>query len=85
MVGELSLRRSFAASRAPTHNSFEESDYAEDNLVWLKVRLPRGAGIRSITPQPSARFTQDGQEYVMWRRFYKQGEQFPLEIVYALD
>jgi len=60
-------------------------DYAEDNLVWLKVRLPRGASIRTITPQPSARFTQDGQEYVMWRRFYKQGEQFPLEIVYTLD
>ncbi|HOX25517.1 MAG TPA: hypothetical protein PLL30_11900 [Candidatus Krumholzibacteria bacterium] len=60
-------------------------NYAEDNLVWLKVRLPRGATIRSITPQPSARFTQDGQEYVMWRRFYRQGERFPLEIVYAID
>lgn len=60
-------------------------DYAEDNLVWLKVRLPLGARILTVTPQASARFAQDGLEYVMWRRFYRQGEQFPLEIVYTLE
>ncbi len=60
-------------------------DYAEDNLVWLKVRLPQGAKVVSVTPQPSARFSADGSEYVMWRRYYKQGEKVPLEIVYKLD
>ena len=60
-------------------------DYAEDNLVWRKVRLPQGATIVSVSPQPTARFQQDGFEYITWRRFYRQGEVYPLEIVYRLD
>lgn len=60
-------------------------DYAEDNLVWRKVRLPQGATIVSIEPQPSARFAHEGCEYVSWRRFYRKGEAYPLEVVYRLD
>jgi hypothetical protein len=59
-------------------------DYAENRLVWLKVRLPYGASIDSITPTPTARFTEEGYEYVMWRRYYAKGEMTPLEIRYTL-
>jgi hypothetical protein len=59
-------------------------DYAENRLVWLKVRLPRDAKVQSISPAPTARFTDDGYEYVMWRRYYKVGQETPLEILYAL-
>ncbi len=60
-------------------------DYAEDRLIWRKVRLPLGAHIVRVTPPPSARFTHEGHEYVMWRRFYKQGEAYPLEVVFTLN
>ncbi|MFO7653192.1 MAG: hypothetical protein R6X25_05150 [Candidatus Krumholzibacteriia bacterium] len=60
-------------------------DFAEDNLLWLKVRLPAGADVVSIEPQPSARFTDEGREYVMWRRYYRAGDATPLTIVYTLD
>ena len=59
-------------------------NYSEDRLVWLKVRLPHGANVQSVTPQPTARFTQDDYEYVMWRRYYKAGQETPLEILYDL-
>lgn len=60
-------------------------DYAEDRLVWRKVRLPQGARIVRVSPQPSARFVSDGCEYLMWRRYYQAGERFDLEVVYTLD
>ncbi len=60
-------------------------DYAEDRLVWRKVQLPLGAHIVRISPRPSARFKHGGHEYVMWRRFYKKGEVYPMEVVYTLD
>ena len=60
-------------------------DYPEDRLVWRKVRLPRGARIEKISPEPTARFTHEGHEYVMWRRFYKAGEVMPLGVLYTLD
>jgi len=59
-------------------------DYAEDRVVWRKVRLPQGATLVRATPQPSARFTSGGYEYVMWRHFYRKGEKFPLEVFYRL-
>lgn len=60
-------------------------DYGDDNLVWRKVRLPPGARIESATPTPTARFEQDGFQYVIWRRLYTKGEEYPLRIVYTLD
>ncbi|NCQ35114.1 hypothetical protein GW813_08610 [bacterium] len=60
-------------------------DYAEDRMVWLKVRMPSGAHVSAMTPAPSASFTHDGHEYLMWRHFFKKGEKFPLEILYTLD
>ena len=74
-----------AALRDGKFTYSRRGDYAEDNLVWRKVRLPQGAVIVSVSPQPTARFRQDGFEYVTWRHFYKQGEVYPLEIVYRLD
>jgi hypothetical protein len=60
-------------------------DFAEDRLIWRKVRLPHGAEITGITPEPTARFEQDGYEYVMWRRYYVKGETTTLEVRYTLD
>jgi hypothetical protein len=60
-------------------------DFAEDRLIWRKVRLPRGARITAVTPEPTARFTHDGFEYVMWRRYYLRGERTPLDVRYTLD
>ena len=59
-------------------------DFAEDRLVYRKVRLPRDAEIVRVAPQPSARFSYDGFEFLTWRHFYKKGEQFPLEVVFTL-
>jgi len=63
----------------------QAGDYAEDNLAWLKICLPQGAAIVSVSPPPSARFTQDDREYIMWRHYFKRGERYPLEVVYTLD
>jgi hypothetical protein len=60
-------------------------DFAEDRLIWRKVRLPRGAKVEQISPEPVSRFTQDGYEYLMWRQFYRKGEVKPLEVLYSLD
>ncbi|MBK8168064.1 MAG: hypothetical protein IPK64_19125 [bacterium] len=59
-------------------------NYADDNLVWRKVRLPLGARIESATPTPTARFEQDGFQYVIWRRLYTKLEEYPLRIVYSM-
>jgi hypothetical protein len=60
-------------------------DYTEDRLVNLKVRLPQWAKIERISPPASTTFEHEGCQYVTWRRFYKKGERFPLEVVYKLD
>jgi hypothetical protein len=80
--GETSAGASFKDGRFFFGRS---GDYAEDNLVWRKVRLPQGAKIVSVSPTPSAQFEQDGFQYVTWRRYYVKGERFPLEIVYTID
>ena len=59
-------------------------DYAEDRVLYLKVKLPQWAEITSISPPASATFEDDGCQYVMWRRYYRQGERYPLEIHYKL-
>jgi len=60
-------------------------DFSEDRLIWHKVRLPQGASITSIDPEPVARFEQDGFEYVMWRRYYVKHEVAPLIVLYDLN
>ena len=59
-------------------------DFPDDRLVWRKVRLPKGAEILSVEPAPTARFSQDGHTYVMWRRFYRAGEVAPATVAYRL-
>ncbi len=58
-------------------------DYAEDRLVWLKVRLPQGAPLVEATPEPSAIFEDGGFQYVMWRQFYYKGERRALRVVFG--
>ena len=58
-------------------------DYAEDRLVWFKVRLPQGAEMVRASPEPTAVFDHGGFRYVMWRQFYREGERRDLEVVYT--
>jgi hypothetical protein len=58
-------------------------DYAEDRLVWLKVRLPQGASLIEATPEPSAIFEDGGFRYVMWRQFYHKGERRALRVEFG--
>ncbi len=60
-------------------------DYAEDRLSTLKVRLPQGAKIASISPDPSVKFEHDGCEYLVWRRYFQKSESYPIEVIYNLD
>jgi len=57
-------------------------DYPEDRLVTKMVRLPEGAEIVRVSPEPAQRFDADGVPYVVWRRYYAAGEETPLEVVF---
>jgi hypothetical protein len=59
-------------------------DYPEDRLVSKMVRLPEGARIVSVSPEPTQGFEIDGAPYVYWRRYYAAGEEMPLEVTYRL-
>lgn len=59
-------------------------DYAEDRLQNLKVELPAGAEVMSVNP-PVKVVEYDGRQFVFWRRYYPEGEQFPLSVSYRLD
>jgi len=60
-------------------------DYADDRLVWFKVRLPQGARMVEVSPEPSAIFDEGGFRYVIWRQFYRAGERRSLEVVFAAE
>lgn len=60
-------------------------DFTEDRLVTLKVKLPQGAKVQRVSPQASVQFEDGGCTFLVWRRYYKKGEVFPLEVVYTLD
>jgi hypothetical protein len=60
-------------------------NYPEYRLVWRKVRLPRGASVVSVSPEPTARFEHDDFTYVMWRQFFREGEERFLDVIYTLD
>jgi len=59
-------------------------DYPENRLVVKMVRLPLGAEIVNISPEPVKNFEHNGYSYVAWRRYYVEGEIVPLTIEYKL-
>jgi len=59
-------------------------DYPENRLVIKMVRLPQGAEIVNISPEPVKKFEHNGYRYVAWRRYYVKGEVVPLTIEYKL-
>jgi hypothetical protein len=61
-----------------------QGDYPEDRLVTKMVRLPAGATIVSVSPEPVQRFEIEDRPYVLWRRYYVAGEKFPLQVRYGL-
>lgn len=59
-------------------------DYPGHRLVTRSVRLPRGADVMSISPEPLHREMVDGRLLVVWRRFFMRGDTVPWEIHYRL-
>lgn len=59
-------------------------DYPDDRLVTRSVRLPAGAEIVSISPEPLHRVTSGDRTLVVWRRYFLKGEMIPWEIRYKL-
>ena len=59
-------------------------DYPKNRLVVKMVRLPLGAEIVNISPEPVKNFEHNGYSYVAWRRYYVKGEVVPLTIEYKL-
>lgn len=60
-------------------------DYPEDRLVSKMLKLPEGAAIEKVAPEPAQRFDVDGVSFVYWRRYYKAGEETPLEVAFRME
>ncbi len=58
--------------------------FGEDRLQDLKLRLPAGAEVLSVSP-PVRVIEHDGAPLVFWRRYYPKGTAFPLTVTYTLD
>lgn len=83
---QMASRSTFRAHFEKVEGGFAWShfgDYAEDRVVCLKVRLPKGAPLLEATPEPSATFADSGFEYVMWRQYYHKGERRALRVVFG--
>ncbi len=61
-------------------------DFPDPRLVTRALRLPPGARVLSVTPEPIYRLDdeQDGTR-IIWRRYYSPGENLPMEVRYELD
>jgi hypothetical protein len=60
-------------------------DYPDDRLVKRSVRLPEGAHVVSVSPEPLHQLTSGNRTLVVWRRYFLQGEVIPWEIRYTLE
>jgi hypothetical protein len=58
-------------------------DCPEDRLQDLKLRLPDGAEVLSVSPAVRV-IEHDGAPLVFWRRYYPEGARFPLTVTYRL-
>jgi hypothetical protein len=76
--------KDFAKQKDGTWIYKHAGDYPEDRLVVKMVRLPLGAKIENISPEPVKNFEHNGYRYVSWRRYYVKGEVVPLTIEYKL-
>ena len=59
-------------------------DYPDDRLVTRSVKLPAGAQIVSISPEPLHQVSSDDRSLVVWRRYFLAGENIPWQIRYRL-
>jgi hypothetical protein len=58
--------------------------YAEDRLQDLKLRLPAGAEVLTVSPLVRV-IEHDDASLVFWRRYYPKNTGFPLTVTYKLD
>jgi len=56
----------------------------EDRVQDLKLRLPAGAEVLSVSP-PVRVIEHDDAPLIFWRRYYPQGAELPLTVTYRLD
>jgi hypothetical protein len=61
-----------------------DGDYPDDRLVTRSVRLPAGAEIVSVSPEPLHQVTSGDRPLVVWRRYFMKGERIPWLIRYKL-
>jgi hypothetical protein len=61
-----------------------DGDYPDDRLVTRSVRLPAGAEILSISPEPLHQVNSGDRPLVVWRRYFLKGERIPWVIRYKL-
>lgn len=59
-------------------------DYPEARLVTKMILLPPGAEVIVATPEPLRRFDFEGAPCLVWRRFFAEGEVYPIEVRYRL-
>jgi hypothetical protein len=59
-------------------------DYPDDRLVTRMLRLPSGAQVVSVSPEPVQRLEIAGSPVVVWRRYFVAGEELPFELTYRL-
>jgi len=55
----------------------------EDRLQDLKLRLPAGAELLSVSP-PVRVIEHDGVPLIFWRRYYPEAAELPLSVTYRL-
>ena len=60
-------------------------NYPDDRLVSKMLKLPAGATIAHVSPEPAQQFDVDGVPFVYWRRYYKAGEETPLEVAFRVE
>jgi hypothetical protein len=76
--------KNYAKQKEGTWIYKHNGDYPENRLVIKMVRLPQGAEIVDISPEPVKKFEHNGYNYVAWRRYYVKEEVVPLTIKYKV-
>ena len=60
-------------------------DFPDDRLYTRVVRLPAGAEVLDVTPEPMKRFDHDSAPHIVWRRYYPAGHREDLVVIYRLN
>ena len=79
------VQAGFVAQKDGLFHYRHRGDYPDDRLVTRMLRLPTGAQVVSVTPEPVQRLEIDGSPVVVWRRYFVAGEELPFDLTYRLE